>query len=182
MAAPRPNIIYLHSHDTGRYIQPYGHAIPAPNTQRLAEAGVLFRNAHCASPSCSPSRAALLTGQASHSAGMVALTHRGGRLNDHSQHLVHTLREAGYHCVLAGLQHVAQDSATLGYDEIISPEESFARDVAPVAVSFLNNAPKEPFFLDVGFFECHRDFPAALADEARYVRPPDPIPDTPRTR
>ena len=42
---PRPNIVYLHSHDTGRYIQPYGHAIATPNLQRLAEEGVLFRQA-----------------------------------------------------------------------------------------------------------------------------------------
>jgi hypothetical protein len=32
----RPNILYIHSHDTGRYIQPYGHAVPTPNLQRLA--------------------------------------------------------------------------------------------------------------------------------------------------
>ena len=25
------NILYLHTHDTGRFIQPYGHAIPTPN-------------------------------------------------------------------------------------------------------------------------------------------------------
>ncbi|MFA6293770.1 MAG: hypothetical protein WC637_18425 [Victivallales bacterium] len=33
----RPNILYIHSHDTGRYIQPYGHAIATPCLQRLAE-------------------------------------------------------------------------------------------------------------------------------------------------
>ena len=38
----RPNILYLHSHDTGRYVQPYGHHIPTPNLQRLATQGVLF--------------------------------------------------------------------------------------------------------------------------------------------
>ena len=27
------------------YLQPYGHAIPTPNLQRLAERGVLFRRA-----------------------------------------------------------------------------------------------------------------------------------------
>ena len=31
-----PNILYLHSHDTGRYVQPYGHSIPTPNVQLLA--------------------------------------------------------------------------------------------------------------------------------------------------
>jgi arylsulfatase A-like enzyme len=58
-----PNILYLHSHDTGRYVQPYGHAIPTPNIQRLADQGVQFRKAFCAAPTCSASRACLLTGQ-----------------------------------------------------------------------------------------------------------------------
>ncbi len=58
-----PNILYIHSHDTGRYVQPYGHDVPAPNIQQLAEQGVLFRQNFCAAPTCSPSRAALLTGQ-----------------------------------------------------------------------------------------------------------------------
>ena len=41
----KPNILYIHSHDTGRFIQPYGHAIATPNLQKLAEQGVLFRQA-----------------------------------------------------------------------------------------------------------------------------------------
>ena len=48
----RPNVLYLHSHDTGRHVQPYGHAVPTPNLQRLAEEGVLFRQAHNAAPRC----------------------------------------------------------------------------------------------------------------------------------
>ena len=56
----RTNIICQHSHDTGRYIQPYGYAVEPPNLQRFAEQGVLFRNAFCVGPTCSPSRAALL--------------------------------------------------------------------------------------------------------------------------
>jgi len=77
----RPNILYLHSHDTGRTIQPYGHAVATPHLQRLADQGVLFRRAFCAAPTCSPSRAALLTGQCPHSSGMLGLAHRGFRLN-----------------------------------------------------------------------------------------------------
>ena len=34
-----------------------------PNFSWVAEAGVLFANAHCAASSCAPSRAAILTGQ-----------------------------------------------------------------------------------------------------------------------
>ena len=59
------NIVYINSHDSGRYLRPYGHDVPTPNLQRLARNGVLFRNMHSAAPTCSPSRAALLTGQSS---------------------------------------------------------------------------------------------------------------------
>lgn len=38
----KPNIIYLHSHDTGRYIQPYGYAVPAPHLQKLASRACCF--------------------------------------------------------------------------------------------------------------------------------------------
>ncbi|MBD2871082.1 hypothetical protein [Paenibacillus arenilitoris] len=37
------NIIYMHSHDTGRYIQPYGYQVPTPNLMRLARESTLFR-------------------------------------------------------------------------------------------------------------------------------------------
>ena len=95
---PKPNIVYIHSHDTGRYIQPYGHAVETPNLQRFAEQGVLFRQAFCANPTCSPSRAALLTGMWPHNNGMIGLAHRGSRLKDYSRHLaqVHGLKPGEY--------------------------------------------------------------------------------------
>src|SRR2546421_663842 len=40
-----PNILYIHSHDSGHYIQPYGHAVPTPNLHKLASDGVRFRRA-----------------------------------------------------------------------------------------------------------------------------------------
>jgi len=56
-----PNILYIHSHDTGRFVQPYGFQVPTPNIQLLADQGVLFREAFCTAPTCSGSRASLLT-------------------------------------------------------------------------------------------------------------------------
>ena len=41
----KPNILYFNTHDTGRYIQPYGHPVPAPAIQKFAEESVLFRQA-----------------------------------------------------------------------------------------------------------------------------------------
>lgn len=180
---PRPNIVYLHSHDTGRYVQPYGHAVATPHLQRLATDGVLFRQAFCAAPTCSPSRAALLTGQAPHSSGMLGLAHRGFTLHDYQQHLLHTLRAAGYRSTLIGVQHLARDPATIGYDEVRAQDDRHVVTVAPAAASFLHNVPAQPFFLDVGFFETHREFhPPGLAEDPRYCLPPAPLPDTPETR
>lgn len=179
----RPNVIYLHSHDTGRYVEPYGYAIRTPNLQRLAEQGMLFRQAHNAAPTCSPSRAALLTGMCPHSAGQFGLVNRGFDLPDPSRHLVRTLRAAGYHTALAGVQHVRRDPRTIGYHQILETGGRKAREVAPAAAEFLAAAPAQPFFLTVGFSETHREFPPpALADDARYLRPPAPLPDTPQTR
>ena len=55
--------------------------------------------------------------------------------------------------------------------------------VVPDAVKFLNSAPKQPFWLTVGFFETHRLFhPRGPAEDPRYTIPPHPIPDTPQAR
>jgi arylsulfatase A-like enzyme len=179
----RPNILYIHSHDTGRYLQPYGHAVPAPNLQRLAEGGVLFRKAFNAAPTCSPSRASLLTGMCPHSNGMLGLAHRGFVLTDYKQHILHTLRGAGYHSALIGLQHIARDPKTIGYDQVRSFQGNRTEDVAPAAAEFLSRAPRTPFFLDVGFFETHREFrKPGPQEDPRFCQPPAPIPDTPETR
>jgi N-sulfoglucosamine sulfohydrolase len=179
----KTNIVYLHSHDSGRYLQPFGHAVPTPNLQRLASEGVLFRRAFSAAPTCSPSRAALLTGQCPHRNGMLGLAHRGFTLNDYKKHILHTLRPAGYRSVLAGLQHIAVDPKTIGFDEVLHPKSTQAADVTPGAVEFLNRRHTEPFFLDIGFFETHREYPKpTAADDSRYTLPPAPIPDTPETR
>ena len=179
----RPNILYIHSHDTSRYVQPYGYAIPAPNIQRLAEQGILFRQAFCAAPTCSPSRAALLTGQCAHSSGMIGLAHRGFSLREPKQHILHTLRTVGYESTLIGVQHVAKTPDIIGYDRIVKVQNNGVEHVAPAAVDFLNHAPSQPFFLSVGFSETHREFTApGPAEDPRYCRPPHPIPDTPQTR
>ena len=179
----KPNILYLHSHDTGRYVQPYGHAVPTPHLQRLAEQGVLFRQAFCAAPTCSPSRAALLTGQCAHSSGMIGLAHRGFSLNDYGQHIIHTLRAAGYYSALSGVQHVAGQADVIGYDKILAAKEGGAHPVTAAAVEFLRGAPPRPFFLSVGYGFTHRAYPEPGPDEdERYGLPPFPVPDTPRTR
>ena len=180
------NIIYLHSHDTGRYLQPYGHAVPAPNLQRLAEEGVLFRRAFNAAPTCSPSRACLLTGQSAHSCGQLGLANRDFYLKHPERHLANFLRDHGYRTALCGIQHLVLDSRTLGYQwiaEFNRPVSESAHECTAAAVEFINQQHDRPFFLAVGYFETHREFPEPSEEEdERYTLPPAPLPDTPQTR
>lgn len=183
----RPNVLYIHSHDTGRYVQPYGHAIDTPNLQAFAEDAVLFRNAFCAGPTCSPSRAALLTGRYPHQVGMLGLAHRGFSLVDYRQHIVHRFKEAGYHTALAGIQHIANDAAkkqgtepweVIGYDEYLGDRTVCDGEAA----RWLAACGDRPFFLSVGFFETHREFPRQTTYDPSYTTPPAPLPDAVETR
>ena len=189
----QPNVVFLHSHNTGRYVQPYGHAVPTPNLQRLAQQGVLFRNAFAAAPTCSPSRSSFLTGQYPHKSGMLGLAHRGFQLHDVKTHIVHTLKGNGYYTALSGVEHTVPDAADVGYDAILSsldtnyPSTGNEREPAEAAVEFLKDKPAQPFFLSLGLNETHRPFPVPdpehyAAEDVRYSQPPRPLPDTPELR
>jgi N-sulfoglucosamine sulfohydrolase len=144
-----PNILYVHSHDTGRWVRPYGYATRTPNIQRLAEEGVIFRKAFCAAPTCSGSRACLLTGQYAHSNGMVGLAHRGFSLKNYRHHIVHTLHELGYWSALIGEQHISKKPDVIGYDEVykiptnhtLLPEEGQLRHTSPQPPRHPRDAP-----------------------------------------
>ncbi len=189
-----PNIVYINSHDTGRYIEPYGHKVNTPNLQRLAEEGVMFRNAFAAAPTCCPSRAALLSGQWTHNTGMLGLVGLAWQMNDYARHLAPTLSGAGYATALIGLQHVARDAAEIGYDQVIKPDRHFfAEEISEAAESFLADVPRDrPFYLEVGYFLTHRpfygnrmspeQFAAEYDEEAKYAAPPEPLPDIPDIR
>jgi arylsulfatase A-like enzyme len=122
------NLIYIHTHDTGRYISPYGYPADTPHILALARDATLFANSFCAAPTCSPSRASMLTGTYPHQNGMLGLAQRGFGLYDYQRHLVSYLKQQGYHTVLCGIQHEAgwylnrEDAAPLGYDENLTAD------------------------------------------------------------
>lgn len=179
----RPNILYIHSHDTGRFVQPYGFQVPTPNLQMLADQGVLFREAFCAAPTCSGSRASLLTGLHCHNNGMLGLAHRGWKLNDYGQHWVHQLRRAGYRSTLIGEQHISVDPWVIGYDEVVDVDSNHAESIAPETIERLRDAGSDPWFMSVGFFETHRDFSAPTSvRDTLYSLPPENLPDVTATR
>ena len=63
-----PNILFCIADDwSWPHAGVYGdRVVKTPNFDRVAREGALFTHAYCAAPSCSPSRAAILTGQAPH--------------------------------------------------------------------------------------------------------------------
>jgi N-sulfoglucosamine sulfohydrolase len=181
--AELPNILYMHSHDTGRYVQPYGEPVPMPNVQALADQGVLFRQAFCAAPTCSASRACLLTGQYGQSNGMLGLAHRGWSLRDYRHHIVNVLRGVGYTSTLIGEQHISKEPGVIGYDEVMKVPTTHVETVAPLAMEVLARKRDRPLFVSVGFFETHREFlgPGSLRD-VHYSKPPNNLPDCPEVR
>lgn len=68
----RPNVLFLSVDDMNDWVGCLGGypGVKTPNIDRLARRGVLFANAHCASPLCNPSRTALLTGRAAWRTGV----------------------------------------------------------------------------------------------------------------
>jgi arylsulfatase A-like enzyme len=182
------NILYLNCHDAGRYLQPYGYAVPAPNLQALAERGTLFRNHHSPSPTCSPSRSTLLTGLYPHENGMIGLAHRGFKLKSPVLHLAKHLQSRGYRTAVSGVQHETRN-AKEHYDEVLSipdldpdPDRGIhAANVdrlrAEAAADFIRRDHDKPFFLACGFILPHRKFQRESAYNPNTVRPPEPLMD-----
>jgi N-sulfoglucosamine sulfohydrolase len=197
------NILYLHTHDSGRFLQPYGHAIPNPNLMALAQEGILFRNCFCTAPSCSASRSAMLTGMNPHSAGMIGLAHRGFSLKEPRHHLAYYLAEHGYETVLCGVQHeiASGHEQELGYTRILQSENPLVGDApvtpqqdldrraaldyanASAASDYLRQPKNNPFYLSVGLNSTHFDLPLPASDiNPNYVQPPPTLPDNAVTR
>ena len=63
--AERPNVLFIAVDDMKDWVNclgGYEGRVHTPNIDRLAKRGMLFTNAHCVSPKCAPSRAAIMTG------------------------------------------------------------------------------------------------------------------------
>jgi uncharacterized sulfatase len=110
-AAKRPNILVLFADDLGRYASAYADPQqPSPNDiirtpvfDRMAREGALFRHAFVSVPSCTPSRAALVTGRYFFRNGSHSQLHFPWQKNaapdpfENIKGMPLTLRDGGYH-------------------------------------------------------------------------------------
>ena len=110
---PRPNILLIIADDLGYSdLGVFGGEISTPNLDALAGAGRMLTNFHVA-PTCSPTRAMLMSGADAHRAGLGTMNglwseeQKGkpgyeGFLNKDIVTFVRLLKEAGYHTYMSG--------------------------------------------------------------------------------
>jgi arylsulfatase len=128
VSGKKPNIILILSDDFG-----YGDAgcygggenrgMPTPHLDRIAAEGMQFLSFY-GQPSCTPGRAAMLTGRIPNRSGMttVAFQGQGGGLPAAEWTLASVLKTAGYNTFFSGKWHLGESDYALpnahGYDEM----------------------------------------------------------------
>ena len=119
-----PNILIIMADQlAAQFLPAYGHrVVRTPAIDALAKDGVVFENAYCASPLCSPSRASFMTG----------LLPSRTRVYDNAAEFAadlpsyaHLLRRLGYRTVLSGKMHFC------GPDQMHGFEQRLTTDIYP---------------------------------------------------
>jgi N-sulfoglucosamine sulfohydrolase len=175
--ALKPNIVVFISDDHGRLDStPYGATdVQTPNVARLAREGMLFTHCFVASPSCAPSRAAMLTG---------LMPARNGAEANHTykregiRSLPDTLREIGYETAAFGkVAHGAADTPRHGFDRYDQQNGS-----AFVEKFLSERDATKPLCMFVGIHEPHVPWLALNGYDPAKVTIPQGQVDTPETR
>ena len=113
----RPNIVWIMCDEMrfdslGLLSDSY---VRTPNLDSLAREGVLYRNAYCASPVCSPARACWFTGLYPHTTGQMrnygpgVRDQPGCRMHEDITTISDVLSNSGYRCGNVGVWHLGND-------------------------------------------------------------------------
>jgi len=162
--ARQPNLLFLTSHDSGRYFGCYGKkTVHTPHLDRLATEGVCFEQCFACVPIGSASRASMLTGRYPQRHGLLHHKGWGFSLNPQERLLSHYLRDAGYHTALCGVHQMGHGAAKdYGFARSLPCGEGDSRTIAKEVRHFLGTRKnaREPFYLQIGFTETHTPFDA----------------------
>jgi uncharacterized sulfatase len=178
----RPNILFCFSDDQSwPHAGAYGDkVVKTPTFDRVAREGVLFNYAYCGSPSCTPSRSAVLTGQQIWRLGEGAQLF--GTLP--VEHPVYTnlLAESGYHVGCMAKGWAPGNVAAGGHKHDPAGKKSYKS-----FKSFLDAAkPGQPWCFWFGSRDPHRGYRKgsgiASGMDPGQVDVPPVFPDTPEVR
>ena len=111
-ATRKPNILWICT-DQQRWdtLGCYGNQlVRTPNIDRLARRGMLFENAYCQSPICTPSRSSFLTGRYPRT---TRCRQNGQSIPEDEVLVPRLLADAGYVCGLSGKLHISACDPTV---------------------------------------------------------------------
>ena len=198
--AKRPNILFVISDDQSwQDAGAYGAThVSTPAFDRIARDGILFRNSFCASPSCTPSRSAVLMGRHMWQQEQAGVLY--GAMPPKIPLYTHLLEDSGYFTGYTGKGWAPGEWNALGatrnpcgreYNSLKYPEP-VRRGIDPADYSanfqqFLKDKPKEtPFCFWFGCKEPHRIYDRGsglrLGKKLEDAKVPPYLPDTPQVR
>ena len=193
--ASRPNIIYIMTDDHAAHaIGAYGSKVnKTPNMDRLAREGALLTSVFATNSICTPSRAAILTGQYSHLNGVTMFN----RFDSNRMTVARLLQAGGYHTGMIGKWHLGSDPQGFDYWNILPGQGVYFNPVfytataettytgryvtdaiTDIALDFLKNRPKgKPFFLMMHHKAPHRPWDPNDEHGAHFAtqRIPEPV-------
>ena len=192
----RPNIIFIMTDDHAAHaIGAYGSRVnETPNLDRLAREGALFTRVFATNAICTPSRAAIITGQYSHINGVTMFN----RFDSSRMTVARLLQQSGYHTGMIGKWHLGSDPAGFDRWEIL-PGQGAYRDpvfytatgektytgryatevITDLALEFVESRPRDkPFFLMMHHKAPHRPWEPTAEQTARFAALRIPEPDT----
>jgi arylsulfatase A-like enzyme len=203
-AADRPNIIFIMSDDHAAHaISAYGSRVnTTPNIDRLAREGMRFDNVFVTNSICTPSRAAILTGQYAHRNGVPVFN----RFDSSRQTVARLLQAGGYYTGMIGKWHLGSDPAGFDRWEILPGQGAYMDPVlytaagekaytgryvtdviTDLAFDFIRTRPSgKPFFLMMHHKAPHRNWVPEekyrQAFETRWIPEPPTLWDSYATR
>ncbi len=194
-SSTRPNIIYIMSDDHAAHaIGAYGSRVnQTPHMDRLAREGALLTNVFATNSICTPSRAAILTGQYSHINGVTMFN----RFDSSKMTVARLLQRGGYHTGMIGKWHLGSDPVGFDHWEIFPGQGAYNNPIlytatgektytgyatniiTDLALEFLKNRSKsKPFFLMMHHKAPHRPWDATEAHAEHFASKHIPEPPT----